>query len=244
MIKIRDVLRMFAGEYFTYEIYYHDRRDNSYDFFESPDLGRLKGKDDINILELWAYSYETVDKETYDLTFSDSVVTFEDFFGKRDDNDQVLIIYLSDKSYEILTDPSIKKVSDLRMDYLGKFNQMVLLREIYRKGKCRYGGFGDNEEDYFDHAASGYSRGWDLYDDYDDYDEPDRRSHYELIEFSPKKLDTFYAREAYLCNEEDFRNCYGNDTIHGDDGQTWWDKESFKQHFGISDAKILVVKLV
>ncbi len=229
MEKIKDILRENAGKFVSCEVYYRaSRRDRpeSYKYIDEIPVPSIIHGDDVDLLDLWAYDWDLYDEEEYYQYIDDSDVCRDYFEDLCKEGGRILIIWLSNLSYDILSDPSIQKVGSIRMSNLGAFQQLIVVRNI-RENSHHY-------NDDFDDC-----------DDSEDYDyecECVDKCIYELVDGSPKRLDNYFARQSVLVGEEKFKSSFAS-VIECPEDAAWWENESFEEHFGISDAKILVVIL-
>lgn len=237
MERIKDILRENEGKFTACQIYYRaSRRDPTWLYeYIGDEIGPTFGynnRDDVELLDLWAYDWDLFDKDEYYYNIDpDSLGCYDDWFK---DGGQVLIIWLSNLSYDILSDPSIQKVDSIRMSNLGAFQQMLVLRDIKQNSHH----YNDSFDDFDDCDGDDCEEYDDNYYDCE-YVEP---CLYELVEGSPKRLGSFFARQSYLVDEENFNRSFAN-VIECPEDADWWKNESFEAHFEISDAKILVVIL-
>ena len=236
MERIKDILRENQGEYFTYQIYYRaSKRDRPGSYiFIGDDTGPTFGynRDDVELLDLWAYDWDLFDKDSYYYHVDPDSRGYDDDWFEEGGN--VLIIWLSNLSYDILSDPSIQKVDSIRMSNLGAFQQMLVLRDIKQNSHH----YNDSFDDFDDCDGDDCEEYDDNYYDCE-YVDP---CLYELVEGSPKRLGQLFARESCLVDEEKFNRSFGK-FIECPEDADWWTNETFEEHFEMSDAKILVVIL-
>lgn len=230
MKKIKDILQENPGMELGYEVYFsrqwiHSPADNT--FVYSPICGfDREYRDDIDIQDLWADDYDLVTKEEYESTVADlGCMSVDEYFQG---NDEILVIWLSHLSLKILEDKSIKKVRDILTENLGQYGDYIVLKP--------------QRNSNFTNPHS------DDYDDYDDYDDIDNdefysesvdcAEEYEEVSGYLDRIKEMYAEDYILVDEDEFLKRY---TIVASREDPWWEEESFFEHFGRDNVKILLI---
>lgn len=181
---------------------------------------------DVNIEDLWADSVELFKSEPdyVNAVQEISMFTWEEYSGVTG---CVLVIWLSSLSHRILTDPSINRVYDIRLDRIGQYSELIAVR-IPKQKKA----FIDDEDEYGVYAPES--------DDFGDSDSnyTEIRPSAKIVSLPRDLLDKKWAQDYYLVGENDM------DTLPFTINDLSWTKEeSFEEHYGRPDASILIVVL-
>lgn len=175
-------------------------------------------KENVDLGDMWADSYESMSLDEFE-TLVDG-----DFNGLCDPDAEILVIWMTKKSHDYLYDPEVKTVREIRLANWEKYSDYIVV--------CR----NRYSEDYEDEYPAGY----ECYDeDYNPYEPgPEKMS---LVEGKKSVLDEMYAKDWYLVDEKAFRAGFD---VSGSKELTWWNDESFRQHFGFTKAVLLVIVLI
>lgn len=230
--KVKNIIEKFEKSAFMIEVRYAASRHNSQnktelvysDYYGVADCV----KPGIDPLEMDAIRYELMDEYSYTHDIDcDGGYAFDEEREANPENEdpRILVIFISKLAYRILTDPEVKPVRDYRLAQLGEYHECLVVKRPMPQLK--------NEDS---------ESAWDGYDgaDYgeEDYDEP--RTSIKVVPGDKMRLDKFYADECVLVGEDEFLQydieCYDSD-------RAWWEEESFEEHFGTSDAKVLLIFL-
>lgn len=219
--KIKQILAEHPN--LPYEIHFRPQRychASEVQLLYTPESGLVSGlREDIDIHELWADGYSIMGEDDYNRDVAElGCMTFEDLHG--DANAEVLVIWASSLTYDILCDPSTQTVREVYKDNLGAFNDYLVTKRMKEKSTDY------SEYDY----------------DEDDYDEDDRGSvtKLEAVVRTKTKLDKMFVEEYEIVGEERFYDRY---ELSGFGEDAWWERESFEEHFGKPDAHLLIIIL-
>ena len=179
-------------------------------------------RQDVVLLDLWAYDFEILGNDKYHAVFP-GAEDFEDLYG--DAYAQVLVIWLSKRSYAILTNPDIKTVRDFRLDSIGQYHDYYVVSWVREKAQLRKDDW-DDEEEYFDQDED--------YGAMTNY----REKRFKVRSGAKDQLDNLYARESILVPADDLGLRY---ELEG--AEAWWDEETAFEHFGREDAYVLLIVL-
>ena len=177
---------------------------------------------DLDVRELYACSEELMSPEDY----SSYVVVFGpiELNDIYDEGDRILVIWVTKRTLEIMKIPEIKTVRDMRTEHLGEYHDYLVVKRIK-----------EARDQTYDYDS------YDDYDDYDDYDGYSEGSHIQEFDLAtgPKDvIDKLFVKEWKIVDEDEFSSyvIYGND-------YKWWEKESFRKHFGRKGAMLLILVL-
>ena len=215
---IRNIFREVDGQYVDFTIVFCPNRrfPNQVelvlgDGWEDPNL-----RSGINYMDLWAYDYSLMSEEEYHSSIiHEGGEPFSELYGADLENAKVLVIYLTRKSYRLLIDPDIKTVRDLRTQYIGQYYDYIVVRRsrLLKKGKAKV------DEDI-----------WDI----DEQEETPVKL--ELVQGSKIWMDSIFVYQWGLLSENELKRY---DFIY-DGEKPWWKEETFDEHYGNSDARVLM----
>lgn len=228
MERIKDIVQRHTGVAACYEIAFRPRRHSCPEEIKSvycsdlnefaPDVLRT----DVDPLELWAHDADLLGEDDYNAVFP-GYSDFEELYDSHDA--QVLVIWLTRLSYEILTNPEIKTVREFRLDDIGKYHDYYVVSRVRDCTQPRHDDWED-EEEYFDQDEDHGST---------------TNNHVERFKVrsgTKDQLDKLFAWESILVPADDLGLRY---ELEGADA--WWDEETPLEHFGREDADVLLIVL-
>ena len=171
---------------------------------------------DVDIKDLRAYEAVEYDEVGYVREVVDIGGMAWDEYA--DEDGTVTVLWLSHKSYRILKDPDIRQVSTLLPEFsraCSEFIAVRLLREKDRQEEI------DRDEDF-------------QYEKDEELEVPGSRVHAEIIPLAKFNPDELWAEDYYLVGEKDLQHLPFNLDLD------WLGEESFEEHYGDPNAKILV----
>ncbi len=171
---------------------------------------------DVEIEDLRAYGAEKYDHVGYVHEVAD--IGGIDWDEYADEDGTVTVLWLSHKSFRILTDPDIRQVSTILPEFSRKYNEVIAVRLLWGK---------DREEDIDRDEDFQYEK-----DDELEMLEPRIRA--EIIPMTKCNLDQLWAEDYYLVGANDYQD------LPFELDLDWFGDESFEEHFGHLNAKILV----
>ena len=171
---------------------------------------------DVDIKDLRAYEAVEYDEVGYVREVVDIGGMAWDEYA--DEDGTVTVLWLSHKSYRILKDPDILQVSTLLPEFSRACREFIavrLLREKDRQEEI------DRDEDF-------------QYEKDEELEVPGSRVHAEIIPLAKCNPDELWAEDYYLVGEKDLQHLPFNLDLD------WLGEESFEEHYGDPNAKILV----
>ena len=216
--KIEDLLAENPGR--DVEIWYsptrrHDPMRNDFISTARGDIAFVPVRD-VDIRDLRAYEAVKYDEVGYVREVVDIGGMAWDEYA--DEDGTVTVLWLSHKSYRILKDPDIRQVSTLLPEFSRAYSEFIAVRLL--RGKDR------QEEIYRDEDFQ--------YEKDDELEVPGSRVHAEIIPLAKCNPDELWAEDYYLVGEEDLQDLPFRLDLD------WFGEESFEEHYGDPNAKILV----
>lgn len=171
---------------------------------------------DVEIEDLRTYGAEKYDYVGYVHEVAD--IGGIDWDEYADEDGTVTVLWLSHKSFRILTDPDIRQVSAILPEFSRKYSEFFALRLLWGK---------DREEDI--------NRDEDFqYEKDDELEMLEPRVRAEIIPLTKCHLDQLWAEEFYFVGENDLQD------LPFELDLDWLGDETFEEHYGDPNAKILV----
>lgn len=171
---------------------------------------------DADIKDLRAYEAVEYDEAGYAHEVADiGGMEWEEY---ADEDGTVTVLWLSHKSYRILTDPDIRKVSDISPELIRNYDDFIAIRLLWGKDK-----YDENDRDEDFHYEE---------DDESELLEPRVRA--EIIPLTKDNMDQLWAEKLYFVGENSLQD------LPFELDLDWLGDESFEDHFGHPNAKILV----
>ena len=219
--KIEELLAENPGR--DVEIWYsptrrHDPMRNDFISTARGDIAFVPVRD-VDIRDLRAYEAVEYDEVGYVREVVDIGGMAWDEYA--DEDGTVTVLWLSHKSYRILKDPDIRQVSTLLPEFSREYSEFIAVRLL--REKDRQEGI-DRDEDF-------------LYEEYEEGEElevPSSRVHAEIIPLTKCNPDQLWAEDYYLVGEKDLQDLPFKLDLD------WLGEESFEEHYGDPNAKILV----
>ena len=216
--KIEELLAEYPGH--NVEIWYsptrrHDPLRNEFISTARGNIAFVPVRD-VDIRDLRAYEAVEYDEVGYAHEVADIGGMAWDEYA--DEDGTVTVLWLSHKSYRILRDPDIRQVSTLLPEFSREYNEFIAVRLL--RGKDRQEEI-DRDEGF-------------MYDEDEELEMPCSRVHAEIIPLKKCKPDELWAEDYYLVGEKDLQD------LPFDLDLDWLGEESFEEHYGDPNAKILV----
>ena len=216
--KIEELLAENPGR--DVEIWYsptrrHDPMRNDFISTARRDIAFVPVRD-VDIRDLRAYEAVEYDEVGYAREVVDIGGMAWDEYA--DEDGTVTVLWLSHKSYRILKDPDICQVSTLLPAFSREYREFIavrLLREKHRQEEI------DQDEGF-------------LYEEGEELEMPCSRVHAEIIPQKKCNPDELWAEDYYLVGEKDLQDLPFRLDLD------WFGEESFEEHYGDPNAKILV----
>ncbi len=175
---------------------------------------------DADIKDLRAYEAVKYDETGYVQEVADIGGMKWDEYA--DEDGTVSVLWLSNKSYRILTDPDISRVSAISPRLIRKYDEFIAVQLQW--GKDRHEGNDWNEDSHYEK------------DDELEMLEPRVRA--EIIPLTECNLDQLWAEEFYFVGENELHDLPFELNLN------WMGEESFEEHYGHPNAKILVAACI
>ena len=216
--KIEELLAEYPGR--NVEIWYsptrrHDPMHNEFISTSRGDIAFVPVRD-VDIRDLRAYEAVEYDEVGYAHEVADIGGMAWDEYA--DEDGTVTVLWLSHKSYRILRDPDICQVSTLLSAFSREYSEFIAVRLLREK---------DRQEEI--DQDEGF-----LYEEGEELEMPGSRVHAEIIPQKKCNPDELWAEDYYLVGENDIQDL----PFHLD--LDWFGEESFEEHYGDPNAKILV----
>lgn len=216
--KIEELLAEYPGR--DVEIWYsptrrHDPLRNDFISTARGDIAFVPVRD-VDIKDLRAYEAVVYDEVGYVREVAD--IGGMEWDEYADEDGTVTVLWLSSKSYRILTDPDICQVSAILPEFSRKFSEFIAVRLLWGK---------DREEDIDRDEDFQYEK-----DDELEMLEPRVRA--EIIPLTKCHLDQLWTEAIYFVGENDYQD------LPFELDLDWFGDESFEEHFGRSNAMIMV----
>lgn len=216
--KIEELLAENPGR--DVEIWYsptrrHDPMRNDFISTARGDIAFVPVRD-VDIRDLRAYEAVEYDEDGYVREVVDIGGMAWDEYA--DEDGTVTVLWLSHKSYRILRDPDIRQVSTLLPEFSRAYSEFIAVRLL--RGK-EWQEEIDRDEDF-------------QYEKDEDLEVPGSRVHAEIIPLAKCNPDQLWAEDYYLVGEKDLQD------LPFDLDLDWLGEESFEEHYGDPNAKILV----
>lgn len=171
---------------------------------------------DVEVEDLRAYGAEKYDHVGYVHEVADiGGIEWDEY---ADEDGTVTVLWLSHKSFRILTDPDIRQVSAILTEFSWKYSEFIAVRLIW--GKERQEEI-NRDEDF-------------QYEKDEELEMLEPRVRAEIIPLTKCHLDQLWAEEVYFVGENNYQDLPFELNLE------WFGNESFEEHFGRPNAKILV----
>lgn len=219
--KIEELLAENPGH--DVEIWYsptrrHDPMHNEFICTSRGDIAFVPVRD-VDIKDLRAY--EAVKYNGIRYAYQVAGISGMAWSECADEDGSVTVLWLTHKSYRILRDPDIRQVSTLLPEFSRECSEFIavrLLRENDRQEEI------DLDEDFM----------YEKNEEDEELEMPGSRVNAEIIPLTKCNPDQLWAEDYYLVGEKDLQDLPFRLDLD------WFGEESFEEHYGDPNAKILV----